>query len=160
MWSVILFFALNLVNVVLGTMRSILTVKSTPTVAMLINTVSYTFYAGIVKMTTGQPMWIVLLATAVTNIVGVYIATWIVRKTSKDKLWKVECTFNKLDLNLEFLDELKAYCQWQHISFNYIDIEKYYIVQFYSATQQDSLKIKRFVEENNGKYFASESKTL
>ena len=86
-WSIVLFFVLNLINVVLGTMRSILTVKSTPFVSMIINTVSYTFYSGIVKLVSGQDMIVVLATTALTNIIGVYIARFILDKAKKDKLW-------------------------------------------------------------------------
>ena len=78
-------------------MRSILTVKASPTVAMLINTISYTFYAGIVKMTSGQSMAIVLITTALTNIIGVYIAKWLVSLKHKDKLWVVDVTTKKLN---------------------------------------------------------------
>ena len=84
-WSIILFFVLNLINVILGTMRSILTVKSTPFVSMVINTVSYTFYSGIVKLVSGQDMAVVLITTALTNIIGVYIAQFILNKTKKDR---------------------------------------------------------------------------
>ena len=87
-WSIVLFFVLNLINVILGTMRSILTVKSTPFVSMIINTVSYTFYSGIVKLVSGQDMIVVLVTTALTNIIGVYIARFILDKAKKDKLYR------------------------------------------------------------------------
>ena len=38
--------------------------------------------------------------------------------------------------------------------------EKYYIVNFYCATQNESAIAKEFIEKYNGKYFASESKIL
>ena len=46
------------------------------------------------------------------------------------------------------------------LQYNYIDLEKYYIVNFYCATQNESAIAKEFIEKYNGKYFASESKIL
>ena len=69
-----LFFGLQLVNVVLSTMRSILTVKASKHVAAIMNAISYTFYSAVVKLITSQDMYVVCAVTFVTNIIGVYIA--------------------------------------------------------------------------------------
>lgn len=90
MWSIILFFILQFVNVVLSTMRSVLTVTANKHISVIANTVSYTFYSAIVKLMTGQDMWVVVAATFVTNILGVYLADFILNKMKKDKLWKFE----------------------------------------------------------------------
>lgn len=73
MWSIVLFFILQFVNVVLSIMRSVLTVKANKHISVIANTVSYTFYSAIVKLMTGQDMWVVIAATFVTNILGVYL---------------------------------------------------------------------------------------
>lgn len=151
----VLFVILNLINVILGTMRSILTVKASPTVAVLINTLSYTFYAGIVKMTSGQSMAIVLITTALTNIVGVYIAKWLISLSRKDKLWVIDVTtskFNKFDMSRD-LSALKI----QHSIF---DIVNSNLVSFrlYSYTQRDSQKIKKVLKFYDVKYNIVETK--
>jgi hypothetical protein len=75
-----IFFLMQFINVVLSTMKTILTVKANVHVAMLINTATYTFYSGVVKLLTDQPMVVVLVTTFVTNIVGVYLAMYILKK--------------------------------------------------------------------------------
>ena len=72
-----IFFLMQFINVVLSTMKTILTVKANKHVAMLINTVTYTFYSGVVKLLTEQPMVIVLAVTFLTNMIGVYLALYI-----------------------------------------------------------------------------------
>lgn len=153
MFSIVLFFVLNLINVVLGTMRSILTVKATPTVAMLINTVSYTFYAGIVKMVSGQSMWVVLTATAVTNIIGVYIAKWIVAKMTKDKLWLV-----KLTVPYGYSGLVEQNLKNANIPYNYVDVGKYTTFECYCEKQADTTKVLDIAKECDGKVFATENK--
>ena len=69
-----IFFLMQFINVVLSTMKTVLTVKANVHVAMLINTATYTFYSGVVKLLTDQPMIIVLITTFATNVVGVYLA--------------------------------------------------------------------------------------
>ena len=151
----VLFVILNLINVILGTMRSILTVKASPTVAMLINTISYTFYAGIVKMTSGQSMAIVLITTALTNIIGVYIAKWLVSLKHKDKLWVVDVTTQKLN-RYNLASDLSIFkIQFSVFSINNSDLVNFRI---YSYTQLDSKRIKRILDRYNVKYNITETK--
>ena len=151
----VLFVILNLINVILGTMRSILTVKASPTVAMLINTISYTFYAGIVKMTSGQSMAIVLITTALTNIVGVYIAKWLVSLKHKDRLWVVDVTTKKLN-RYNLANDLSIF----KIQFSVFSINNSNLVNFriYSYTQLDSKRIKRILDRYDVKYNITETK--
>lgn len=151
----VLFVILNLVNVILGTMRSILTVKASPTVAMLINTISYTFYAGIVKMTSGQSMAIVLITTALTNIVGVYIAKWLVSLRHKDRLWVIDVTTNGLN-KFALANDLSIF----KIQYSQFDILNSNLVNFriYSYTQRDSQRIRRILKRYEVKYNITETK--
>lgn len=151
----VLFVILNLINVILGTMRSILTVKASPTVAMLINTISYTFYAGIVKMTSGQSMAMVLITTALTNIIGVYIAKWLVSLKHKDKLWVVDVTTKKTN-RYNLANDLSIFkIQFSVFSINNSDLVNFRI---YSYTQLDSKRIKRILDRYNVKYNITETK--
>lgn len=153
--TTILFFLLQFINVILSTMKTVLTVKANKHIAMLINTITYTFYSGVVKLLTEQNMVIVLAVTFLTNVIGVYIAMFILDKSKKDVLWKIEATipYNEAD---NLLEEVKAL----NVPFNYIDINKYYLFNFYSSTSQESAMIKRVLHHYNAKYFVAESKTL
>ena len=80
----ILFFVLQLINVIMSTTRSILTIKASPRTACIVNAVSYTFYNAIVKLITAQSIAVVVTVTFITNIIGVYLArTWL-NKMEKD----------------------------------------------------------------------------
>lgn len=150
----ILFITLSLINVILGTMRSILTVKASPTVAMLINAISYTFYSGVVKLMTDQSLIIVLITTAVTNIVGVYIAKYLVTLGKKDSLWIVDITAPKHISLLRDLDLLK-------IQYSTFDIKNSdcHNIRLYSYSKNESRRIKKVLSlHGNIKYSIIETK--
>lgn len=153
-WSIIIFFVLNLINVILGTMRSILTVKSTPFVAMLINTISYTFYAGIVKLTSGQSMTVVLISTALTNIIGVYVARFILDKLKKDRLWRITATLIKgrRTDSAEITEQLKKY----NIEYNMNDIGRSIVFDIFSKTQGESALLKEILDKPDVKHHVIE----
>ena len=46
------------------------------------------------------------------------------------------------------------------VPFNYIDVNKYLLINCYCATQKDSAKVKAILNQFNAKYFVSESKVL
>ena len=150
-----IFFIMQFINVILSTMKTVLTVKANVHVASLINTLTYTFYSGVVKLLTDQPMVIVLATTFITNAIGVYLAFYILKKTKKDVLWKIEVTVPKEEMEDVMLDA-KAL----DIPFNYVDIEKYVLFNFYSATQEVSAELKKMLKKHNAKYFVIESKNL
>lgn len=147
------FFLMQFINVVLSTMKTILTVKANKHIAMLINTLTYTFYSGVVKLLTDQPMVVVLVVTAVTNMLGVYLAMYILEKTRKDVLWKVEVTVKN-----NVAEELHN--RMADVPHNYIPVGKYTLFNFYCDTQKESAKVKQIVKEYNVKYFVAESKVL
>lgn len=148
-----IFFLMQFINVVLSTMKTILTVKANKHVAMLINTVTYTFYSGVVKLLTEQPMVIVLAVTFLTNMIGVYLALYILEKTRKDVLWKVEVTVQN-----EVAEELHN--RMTDVPHSYIEVGKNTLFNFYCETQKESAKVKEIVKHYNAKYFVAESKAL
>lgn len=87
--GLVVFVIVNLINVMLSTMKSILTVKSTRVVATLINAVSYGFYALMVKQMANYDVATVVTVTILANLIGVYSSMWLLDKFKKDKLWKV-----------------------------------------------------------------------
>ena len=150
---------LNIVNVVIQTAKSIITINGTKWSASIVNAVAYGLYTIVVVFMTAEGLglfWKALII-GLANLVGVYVVKVIEEKGRKDKLWRVEATFAH---DPDLLAVLKVWAGTNGISYNYIDIEKYYIVNFYAPTQKESAIIKQFVNLYNGKYFVSESKTL
>ena len=154
----IIFIVLNIFNVIIQTVKSIVTVKCGKTAAALTNAVAFGLYTVVtVYLMCDLALWLKALIVALCNLVGVYVVKLIEEKARKDKMWKIESTFAH---NENFIHNLKVWAEVNHISYNYIDIEKYYVVNFYAPTQKESSIIKEFIKKFNGKYFVSESKNL
>ena len=154
----ILFIVMNVVNVVIQTIKSLATIKCGKTAAALINALAYGLYTYIIVLTNCDlPLLAKCLIVASANFVGVWVVKLIEEKARKDKLWKIEATFAH---KKEFALNLDIWARVNHITYNYIDIEKYYVVNFYCPTQKESAIVKEFINKFNGKYFVSESKSL
>ena len=152
----IIFIVLNILNVIIQTIKSIATVKCGKTIAALINAVAYGLYTVVtVYMMCNLPLGWKAAIVALCNLIGVYVVKWAEEKARKDKLWKVEATVNPIHL-----DKLKNIFEKNGIPFSYIDVNKYVIFNLYCATQKDSLFVKSVLDQHNAKYFVSESKTL
>ena len=153
----ILFIALNVVNVIIQTVKSIATIKCGKSLAALINAIAYGLYTVVVVYTVCDlPLWLKVVVVGVANLVGVYVVKLLEEKARKDKLWKIEATvYAKYaeDLHKEFL-VIK-------LPHNYIEnIGKYTIFNVYCETQADSRRAKEILDYYGAKYFVSESKIL
>ena len=154
----IIFFAImTIINVTLSTIRSLCTIKGGKWLSAITNAVCYGFYPLIVMLTAKDTVtiWVNMIITAIANFVCVWIIKFIEEKARKDKLWKFEATFEHNEKRLEIIKES---CELHEIPYNYIDIGKYYIINFYAKSQEESEIIKAFIDSHNGKYFVSESK--
>lgn len=147
------FIGLSIINVVFSTIRSIVTIKSGKAVASLVSGGYFAFYNIMLLYTVAEfPMWQKCLITFVCNVIGVWFVKWAEEKARKDKLWKIEATFNK-----EYLDIIHKSVAIPH---SYIDIGSHVIFNFYAENQRQSAIVKDIVNKYHGKYFVSESKTL
>lgn len=161
MEMLIIFIVLTILNVVIQTIKSIATIKCGKVVASLVNAVAYGLYTYVIFFTSceGIDLHAKALITAFANLVGVYVVKFFEEKARKDKLWKVECTIpvNQVERLKNLFDQYAT-----DIPYNYIDIQKYCIFNFYCATQAQSATVKTLLEQGNfnAKYFVSESKTL
>lgn len=154
--TILLFALCTAVNVILSTIKSILTVKGGKLSASFINALTYGFYSYVIVLTSadGMPIWLKMAITAVCNFVGVYLVRWIEEKARKDKLWKVELTVptkytNTIDFDLH------------DVPHSYIELsDKHTLFNFYCATQKESAKVKAIANQYEAKYFVAESKNL
>lgn len=152
----ITFIILNVINVIIQTVKSLATVKCGKTVAALVNAVAYGLYTVVVVYTVCDlPLWFKVVVVAVANLIGVYVVKLFEEKSRKDKLWKVEATvpfeeYETVDHNLNL----------HYLPHNYILLgEKYAIFNIYCATQKDSEFTKKVLDRYDAKYFVSEAKT-
>lgn len=151
-----IFIALNVVNVVVQTIKSLATVKCGKTIASLVNATAYGIYTVVlVYMNCDLTLWQKVAVVAGTNLIGVYVVKLIEEKMRKDKLWKVECT-----IPTDQVEQMLIDCEYYQLSANYIPIGNYTIFNFYCPTQKESHNVKKLLKSYNAKYFVTESKIL
>lgn len=152
------FIALNVVNVVIQTVKSIVTISGGKMIAAVINAVTFFIYTFCVVYMNADGLglfWKALIIGAI-NFVGVFVVKLIEEKSRKDKLWKVEATVWQC-----YTESLHKDLDIANIPHNYIDnVGRYTLFNVYCETQAQSAKAKAILDMYSAKYFVSESKTL
>lgn len=153
----ITFIILNVVNVILQTVKSIVTVKCDKVAAAVVNAVTFAVYTVVLVYMSCELSTIAkALVVGACNLIGVYIVKAIEEKTNKDKLWKIEMT-----CPTEYHDHIIQALLVHGLSYNtYAIDDRYFGVNVYAPTQKESEKTKLIVSKYNVKYFVSESKVL
>ena len=152
---VIVFCICSLVNVILSTLKTLIMVNAGEKMSIFINAVCYGFYTLVVKQLGAVDYVTAVVVTILANIVGVWVSYRIMNLFKKDKLWKVEVTV-PISEGLSLMKDIRN----AEIAFNYIDIRKYYLFNFYCNSQEESLKLKEILKKYRAKYFVSETKSL
>lgn len=154
---IIIFTTLTIVNVVFSTIKSIITIKGSPLAASLVSALYYGYYNIVLIYTVADfPLWQKVVVTFGCNLIGVFVVKYAEEKSKKDKLWKVEATIPVAEDYKKLIDTLKKY----NVPCNYINIEKYILINCYCATQRESSLVKGLLDKYHAKYFVVESKEL
>lgn len=157
MKMILIFSFLTIINVIFSTIKSIVTVKGGKNIASFISALYYGYYNVVLIYTVADfPLWQKVIVTFLCNLVGVWVVKYAEEKARKDRLWKVEATVPTDENPKALLWELKK-CRIPH---NYIDIDKYILINCYCASQKESKSVKRLLNAYNAKYFVAESKEL
>lgn len=152
-----IFVILNIVNVIIQTIKSIATVKCGKGMAAFVNAVAYGLYTVVVVyMVCDLPLWLKVVVIAICNLVGVFFVKWGEEKARKDKLWKVEMAIP----NGTNLAVLKNRIEWCGVPCNYIEVGKWVMFNCYCETQGQTVAMTAIAKEFHGKISAYESKTL
>lgn len=148
----ITFVILNIVNVIIQTVKSLATVKCGKTVASIVNAVAYGLYTVVVVYTVCDlPLWLKVVVVGVANLIGVYVVKLIEEKSRKDKLWQITITIPKTKEKIA--DELLI-----GISHSKIELKDYNVYTCYCSTQRDTLEVTNICKTLKGKMFATENK--
>lgn len=152
-----IFIVLNIINVIIQTVKSIATVKCGKVSASIINAVAYGLYTVVtVYMLCELSLGLKALIVALANLVGVYVVKLIEEKGRKDKLWKVEATVLRGYTKSLHRDLIEA-----EISHNYLEnVGKYTLFNIFCDNQTQSAKAKEILAKYEAKYFVSETKVL
>ena len=153
----IIFIILNIANVIIQTVKSLVTVKAGKGMASIVNAIAYGLYTIVtVYLMCDLDLWLKALIVALCNLVGVFIVKLIEEKTRRDKLWKIETTV----LN-GYKKDICTLLVKADIPFNYIEgVGKYTVFNIFCATQTQSSAVREILKKYKVKYFVSESKSL
>ena len=153
----LLFIVMNILNVIIQTVKSLATIKGGKGVAATVNAVAYGLYTYIVVLTMCDlPLLAKCLIVAAANFVGVWVVKYFEEKARKDKLWKIEATVLR-----GYTEELRSALDRADISHNYLEnVGKYTLFNIFLPTQKDSAKAKQILACFDAKYFVTESKNL
>ena len=124
------FILLNIVNVILQTIKTIATVKGGKWIASIVNAIVFGFYTVVLVYTMCDlPLLWKSIVVAVCNLIGVFIVKLGEEKATKDKLWKVEVTVRN-----SAVDELKS--RLAEMSSHYVPVGKYTKFEIYFETKE------------------------
>ena len=157
-WQILgLFIVCNIINVIIQTAKTIVTVKGSKLTAAVVNAVAYGFYTYIIILTMCDlPVWLKAVIVGACNLVGVYVVKLIEERKHKDRLWLIQASV-KTNNPKGIHDTLRA-C---NISHNYLEVNNGYVIfNCYCNTQAETTKAKQVLDVYAAKYFASESKTI
>jgi uncharacterized protein YebE (UPF0316 family) len=158
MGLLMLFIVLTVVNVILNTARTIITVKGGMFWSSFISAIAFGFYVVVIVYTVCElPLWLKAIVTALANFVGTYFVKYIEMKVRKQRLWMVDVVIFKK--NLEYA---KQFLNESGIQFSEMPISnsESHVFHIYSNTQDESRRIRDLLKKFNAKYVVVESKSL
>lgn len=152
--AIIIFIVCTFANVVISTIKSVMTIKGGKCAAALWNALSFGLYTYIVVLTATAPvstLWKVII-TAGCNLIGVYGVKLVEEKMRKDRLWKIEITVRN-----GFAETMHHDLTLEGIPNNYINAGKHTVFNCFCETKQDTEKVLRIAKAYDAKTFASET---
>ncbi len=150
MWKLILAFSVaQLVNVILSTLKSVITIKGGKGLAAVSNAVAYGFNTIVIKVIADVDMWVAVVISIVSNLVGVYFALWLTEKMRKDQLWKITVTVPAE--NFELLTQSLKESKISYISYE-TTWDKYRVLDVFSKDKKESKIVKNLFNIYSAKY--------
>lgn len=155
-WYVIFYLVIQLINVVLNTLKTIITARASKIPAAVINALTFGFYTLVIALTADvSNLWLNMGITVVANLVGVYFSIAVLDKLRKDKLWEITATAKN-----EGAENISKRLFQADISFNMQKTTKKgireYVFNIYCPTQKESRIVKQILVDNKAKYIVHE----
>ena len=143
----ILFCGLSLLNVVIQTVKSLCTVKSSTFVAACVNALAYGIYTYVIIFTNseGLPIWGKALITAASNFTGVYIANYFFNRFfTKEVAWVVSTSIANPDTFISDLNKVGL----DYHDYGYNSDGNYKLIDVYCPTKSDSKKLTQILPQD------------
>lgn len=141
----LLFFILQLVNVIFSTVRSLVLIKGKKFNSALISGAYFAYYTIIMYVTvTGDGIIIKAILTFITNVIGVYLVKLYEEKKQGIKLYRIEATLPQ---------RLKPTVEGVNVPHSMIDIDsRYAMLVFYATTKTQTATALEYIDYYNLKY--------
>jgi uncharacterized protein YebE (UPF0316 family) len=148
--EIVLFIILQVVNVILSTIKSIVLIKGHKWATIIANTIYFGVYTAVLKqLTTIDNLWVLVIITMVANFIGTWIGIEVTEKLRKADLWII-----KTVVPIERIKEYKAALNEANIK--YISYQttwdKCTAVDIFSENRTQSKTIKAILDQFNAKY--------
>ncbi len=147
-----IFIIVNILNVMIQTAKSIVTIRCGKIAAALVNALAYGLYTYLLVLINGDlGIWVKIGVVAGANLIGVYTVKYIEEKKEKIKLWKIEFTIPARQRD-GLIRELMHY----QINYNYFEIGRQQ-VSFTCVTEnkQQSRNLRELLHRYECKYFVT-----
>lgn len=152
--AIILFIICTFANVVISTIKSVMTIKGGKVSAAFWNALAFGLYTYIVILTATAPVstfWKVII-TAGCNLVGVYGVKLVEEKMRKDRMWKIEMTVRS-----ENAENVHYNLSNHFIPNHYFIAGKHAVFSCFCETKEQTDIVLQIGKEYNAKTFASET---
>lgn len=159
----IIFTICNFINVIISTIKSIVTVNGSKVVASLVNAIGYGYYTIIIYLIATFDIDIITksIIVFICNLTGVYIVKAVEKKYTSNKLWIFNCTVHS---NVKDVWKFQRLLEDKGIKSLYHEVikDEIYNIEVYSKNTNSSKQIIKSIhklEDNvNIKYYIVESK--
>lgn len=148
--EIILFIILQISNVILSTVKSIVMIRGNKWASIICNTIYYSFYTLVIKQLTKiDNIWILAGVTAGANFIGTWIGMTVLEKIRKTELWRISTTVKK-----EVLSEYKNALLEANIKFISYETtwEDYSVVDIFSESKNQTNTIKIILSTYHAHY--------
>ena len=152
--ALILFSVCTFANVIISTIKSVMTIKGGKISAALWNALSYGLYSFIVVMTATAEISTLekVLVTIGCNLVGVYGVKLVEEKLCRDRLWKLDLTVRS-----DLAETMHYDLTLKGIPNSYVNAGKHTVFNCYCETKEDTKTVLRIAKFYDAKTFASET---
>lgn len=148
--EILLFIILQVVNVILSTIKSIVMIKGNKWGTIIANTIYFGVYTAVLKQLTAIDNLIILvIITMLANFFGTWLGINITEKLRKADLWTI-----KVVIKIEYIKDFKQAlndANLKYISYQ-TTWDEYTAIDIFSETRSQSALVKPILERFNAKY--------
>ncbi len=148
--EIILFIILQIVNVVLSTIKSLILIKGYKWASIIANTIYFGVYTAVLKqLTLIDNIWLLIIITMAANFLGTWVGIVITDKVRKADLWTIATVVKK-----EYIKDYKQALNEAKIK--YISYQTTWdecaAIDIFSENRSQSKAIKEILLRFNAKY--------